>query len=92
MRVFLRLGKLLALLFWALVLVNLFASFAKPFGLLLHVAGALVLLMHGLELRLFKARLENRPRLWLEFLQVLVFGIFHLYGQPAVTTVPARDA
>jgi putative membrane protein len=90
MRVFLRLGKLLALLFWALVLVNLFASFAKPFGLLLQAAGALILLIHGLELLLFKARLENRPRLWLERLQVLLFGVFHLLGLPP-TALPEAE-
>lgn len=92
MRVFLRLGKLLALLFWALVLVNLLASFAQPFGLLLHLAGALVLLMHGLELLLFKARLAQRPRPWLERLQVLLFGAFHLFGLPPVTLAEVDHA
>ena len=90
MRIFLRLGKVLALLFWALVLVNLLANFAKPFGMLLHVAGASVLLIHGLELLLFKTRLTNRPRLWLERLQVLVFGVFHLLGLPPVVVSEAE--
>ena len=90
MRVFLRLGKLLALLFWALLLVNLLVSFAKPFGVLLHLAGALVLLLHGLEFLLFKARLAQRPRLWLELLQVLLFGAFHLLGLPPVAVSEAE--
>lgn len=92
MRVFLRLGKLLALLFWALVVINLLASFAKPFGVLLHLAGASVLLIHGFELLLFKARLEQRPRPWLERLQVLLFGAFHLFGLPPVTLSEVEHA
>ena len=92
MRVMLRLGKLLALLFWALVLINLLVNFAKPFDLFLHVAGASVLLIHGLELLLFKARLELRPRPWLERLQVLLFGAFHLFGLPPVTLSEAEHA
>lgn len=92
MRVFLRLGKLLALLFWALVLVSFFASFAKPFAELLHLAGALVLLIHALELVLFNARLAQRPRLGLERLQVMLFGIFHLFGLPSVTMSEAEHA
>lgn len=92
MRVFLRLGKLLALLFWALVLVNLLASFTQLFGLLLHVVGALVLLIHGLELLLFKARLVQRPRRGLESLQVLLFGVFHLFGLPLVPLAEVEHA
>ncbi len=80
MRVFLLVGKLVTLLFWALVVVNLFAGFAKPFGLLLQVTGALVLVAHALELLLFKSRLQHRPRPWLDRLQVMLFGVFHLYG------------
>ena len=92
MRVFLRLGKLLALLFWALVLVNLLVNFAKPFGVLLHLAGALVLLIHGFELLLFKVRLAQRPRPWWERLQVLLFGVFHLFGLPTVTLAEVDHA
>jgi putative membrane protein len=92
MRVFLLLGKLLTLLFWALVLMNLFASFAKPFGLLLHATGALVLLAHALELLLFKSRLQNRPKPCLEGLQVMLFGMFHLYGLAPVVVTESEHA
>jgi putative membrane protein len=92
MRAFLRLGKLLALLFWALVLVNLLDSFTQPFALLLHVAGALVLLIHGLELLLFKARLQQRPQPGLERLQVLLFGVFHVFGLPPLTQAEVEHA
>jgi putative membrane protein len=92
MRVFLLLGKLLTLLFWVLVLLNLFVGFAKPFGLLLQVAGALVLLAHALELLLFKSRLQHRPKPWLDRLQVMLFGIFHLYGLAPVVTSEIEHA
>lgn len=88
MRVFLRVGKLITLLFWALVLVSWFAGFAKPFGLLLQVTGALVLLAHALELLVFKSRLQHRPKPWLDRLQVMLFGVFHLYAlAPAAAEV-----
>lgn len=92
MQLFLRIGKVLALLFWTLILVSLLVSFAQPFGLFLHVAGVVVLLVHGVELLLFKARLEQRPRLWLERLQVLLFGAFHVFGLPPVTQLEAEHA
>jgi putative membrane protein len=92
MRVFLLLGKLLTLLFWVLVLVNLFANFAKPFGLLLQVAGALVLLAHALELLLFKSRLQPRPKPWLDCLQVMLFGMFHLHGLAPVVVSESEHA
>lgn len=78
MTVFLGLGKVAALLFWPLVLANLIDPFANPFGLLLNAAGAVLFFIHLLELAWFGVRLKGRPRVALECLQVLVFGIFHL--------------
>lgn len=92
MRIFLLVGKVLTLLFWLLVLVNLFAGFAKPFGLLLQTTGALVLVAHALELLLFKSRLQHRPKPWLDRLQVMVFGMFHLYGLAPVAAVEVEHA
>jgi putative membrane protein len=92
MRVFLRLGKLLTLLFWALLLVNQLVGFTQPFALLLQVTGGVVLLAHALELRLFKSRLHNRPKPWLDRLQVMLFGVFHLYGLAPVAAVEVEHA
>lgn len=92
MRIFLLVGKVLTLLFWLLVLVNLFAGFAKPVGLLLQATGALVLVAHALELLLFKSRLQHRPKPWLDRLQVMVFGMFHLYGLAPVAAVAVEHA
>ncbi|WP_137886723.1 DUF1145 domain-containing protein [Pseudomonas sp. 2FE] len=86
MKVFLRLGKVVAGLFWLVVLVNLLSPFAKPFDLLLYVLGGVILLAHVAELTLFNYRLQGRPQPGLDRLQVLLFGVFHLLGlpQPAV--------
>jgi putative membrane protein len=92
MRVFLLLGKLITLLFWLLVLINQLVSFSQPFALLLQVTGALVLLAHALELVWFKSRFRNRPRPWLDRLQVLLFGVFHLYGLAPAVAVEVEHA
>lgn len=93
MTIFLGLGKVLAALFWGVLLANLFDPFAQPFSLLLHVLGGFILLIHGAELLLFKNRLNGCPRPWQERAQVMFFGIFHVMGLPqlqpqAVLEVP----
>jgi putative membrane protein len=91
MTTFLGLGKVLAALFWGVLLANLFDPFAQPFSQLLHVLGGLILLIHGTELLLFKSRLNGCPRPWRERAQVMLFGIFHVLGLPqpqAVLEVP----
>ncbi|CAD5109225.1 DUF1145 domain-containing protein [Zestomonas carbonaria] len=80
MKIFLGMGKALALLFWLVVLANLLKPFAQPFAGLLHLAGGSLLLLHVLELMLFGARLNGG----LERLQVLAFGILHLFAQPRI--------
>lgn len=92
MRVFLLLGKLVTLLFWALVLGSLFVGLAKPFALFLQVTGALVFVVHVLELLLFKSRFQNRPNPWLDRLQVMLFGVFHLYGFAPAAVVEVEHA
>ncbi|MGH8436870.1 MAG: DUF1145 domain-containing protein [Pseudomonas sp.] len=82
MKLFLVLGKVVAALFWLVVLVDLLSPFAKPFDLLLYVAGGLMLLTHLIELSLFNYRFQDRPQPWLDRLQVLLFGVFHLLGLP----------
>lgn len=88
MKTFLNVGKVLAALFWGVVLANLLQPFAQPFALLLHIAGASVLLIHGLELWVFGARLSACAKPAQERLQVMLFGIFHLLGLPADVAQP----
>jgi putative membrane protein len=86
MKALLGLGKLIALLFWLAVLANLIQPFAHPFALLLNAAGALILLIHILEVLALRKRLQGRPHPGLDRLQILLFGVFHFatLPQPAV--------
>ncbi len=66
MKALLGLGKLIALLFWLAVLANLIQPFAHPFALLLNAAGALILLIHILEVLALRKRLQGaRIRAWI---------------------------
>ena len=82
MKKLLVLGKVLAAFFWGVVLANLLQPFAQPFALLLYIAGALALLIHGLELWVFNKQLAGARKPGQERAQVLLFGIFHLLTLP----------
>jgi len=88
MKTFLNVGKVLTALFWGVVLANLLQPFAQPFALLLYIAGASILLIHGLELWVFGARIGACAKPAQERLQVMFFGIFHLLGLPADVAQP----
>ncbi|MCY1531144.1 hypothetical protein D9M68_663620 [compost metagenome] len=82
MKMLFGLGKALSALFWGVVLANLIDPFAQPFALLLYLAGALLLLIHGVELLLFHDRLDGRAQPSWERAQIMLFGIFHLLSLP----------
>lgn len=82
MKVFWGLGRLLTLLFWLVVLVNLVVPFVHPLHLLVNVAGTFLLVLHLLELLLFRASFRGRPAPGRDRLRVLLFGIFHLQTLP----------
>lgn len=82
MKVFWGLGRLLTLLFWLVVVVNLIMPFVHPLHLLVHLAGALLLAVHLLELLLFRASFRGRPFPGRDRLRVLLFGLFHLQTLP----------
>ncbi|MBT2339570.1 MULTISPECIES: DUF1145 domain-containing protein [Pseudomonas] len=82
MKVFWGLGRLLTVVFWLVVLVNLIMPFVHPLHLLVNLAGALLLVVHLLELLLFRAPLRGRPAPGRDRLKVLLFGIFHLQTVP----------
>lgn len=88
MKTFLNVGKVLTALFWGVVLANLLQPFAQPFALLLYIAGALILLIHGLELWVFGARIGACAKPAQARFQVMLFGIFHLLGLPADVAPP----
>jgi putative membrane protein len=82
------LGKAIVLAFWLVLLVNLAQPFAAPFALLLNLCGVLFLVAHLIEVLVFRARLQGRPKPWSDRLQIMLFGVFHLLAlRPAK---PAR--
>ena len=87
MKVFWGLGKLLTLLFWGVVVVNLITPLINPFHLLVNLAGSLLLLTHVLELLLFNGSVKTRAHPWRDRLQILLVGMFHVRGLSAPATV-----
>jgi putative membrane protein len=81
MKVFWGLGRLLTLLLWCVVVLNLLMPFVHPLHLLVNLAGGLLLALHVLEL-LF-SRLEGRANPWRDRLLILLLGVFHLQTIPA---------
>ena len=83
MKVFWGLGRLLTLLFWCVVVVNLLLPFVHPLHLLVNLAGALLLLIHLLEVLLCNRNLKGRAHPWRDRGRILLFGVFHLQTIPA---------
>lgn len=83
MRYLLWAGKLGLMLFWLALLNTWMAPIAKPFGLLLGGLSVAILLAHLLNIALLDRQLQGR-NVWLERLQLLVFGAFQ---QPRMRVV-----
>lgn len=92
MKLFWRLGKLLTLLFWLVVVVNLVSPLINPFDLLINLAGSLLLLTHVFELLLFNGCLKGRPHPWRDRLLILLVGIFHLQTLPVSSSEDLHHA
>ena len=78
MKVLWGLGKVLTLMFWVVVVINVFNPLINPFDVLVNLAGNLLLLTHLLELLLFNGSIKDRPNPWRDRLHILLVGIFHL--------------
>ena len=92
MRVLWKLGKVLTLVFWLVVVVNLVHPLVNPFAKLIDLAGSLLLLTHMLELLLFNGSLKGRAYPWHDRLQILLVGIFHLQSFSFLISKDARHA
>ncbi|GLZ87863.1 hypothetical protein Pres01_39140 [Metapseudomonas resinovorans] len=92
MRLFMGLGKVVALLFWLVVIANVASPFTKPFDMLLNGAGILLIVVHLFEIMLFNSLLRGRANPWLDRLQLLLFGVFHLLTIPRHRGKEARHA
>ena len=86
------LGKLLTLLFWLVVLVNLLMPFVHPLHLLVNLAGGLLAVLHLLEVCSAIRSLRGRAHPWRDRLKILFFGVFHLQTIPAPTAPKASHA
>ena len=82
MKVLWGLGKLLTLLFWVVVAINVFKPLSNPFDLLINLAGSLLFLTHLLELLLFNSSPQGRPHPWRDRLYILLVGILHVQTLP----------
>lgn len=92
MKVIWGLGKLLTLLFWAVVLVNLLMPFIYPLHLLTSLAGGVLAILHLLEALLCNRTLRGRAHPWRDRLKIVIFGVFHLQTIPATTAPKASHA
>jgi putative membrane protein len=92
MKVIWGLGKLLTLVFWLVVLVNLLSPFIYPLHLLVNLAGCLLAGLHLLEAVFCFRTLRGRAHPWLDRLKILFFGVFHLQTIPAPTAPKASHA
>lgn len=79
MKALLIVGKALALAFWLVFGAALAKRFGAPFEQLVYLLAAFLSLLHGAQLWLFSGLLSGRACPWLDRVQVLLFGIFHLY-------------
>ncbi|CAI8855478.1 putative membrane protein [Pseudomonas sp. IT-P12] len=86
------LGKLLTLLFWAVVLVNLMTPFVYPLHLLVSLAGGLLAVLHLLEAVFCFRSLRGRAHPWRDRLKIVLFGVFHLQTLPAPAEPKASHA
>ena len=92
MKGFLILGKCLTLVFWWVVLLNLFMPMLKPFHALINLAGATLLVMHLLEIIACGKRLRTRSHPWFDRLQILLTGIFHIQTLSDSPSIEATHA
>lgn len=86
-------GKAVSLAFWLVSLSTLAGWLASPFAQLLQLLAASLALLNALQLWLFSSLLAGTGKRWGDRLQVLLFGIFHLYAlQPAQSEPVSTDA
>ncbi|MBD1554214.1 DUF1145 domain-containing protein [Pseudomonas typographi] len=80
--------KVLMLVFWWVVLVNLFMPMVWPFRAWVNLAGAAMLVLHVLELFAFNGHLRDRSHRNIDRMQVLLLGVFHIQSVPAPISRP----
>ncbi|MDH2199153.1 DUF1145 domain-containing protein [Ectopseudomonas oleovorans] len=79
MKALLRMGKALALIFWLVFGAALSKRLEAPFEQLVYLLAGFLAFLHVAQLWLFSSLVAARANPWLDRVQVLLFGIFHLY-------------
>ncbi len=72
--------KLLVIIFWLVVLINIAIPFPSPFYLLLVVSGVLSLIAHIVEAVIFSVKNKFQDNMASHIALILVFGGFYLWG------------
>ena len=80
MNALLRMGKALTLIFWLVFVAALTKRIGAPFEQLVYLLAGCLALLHVAQLWLFSSLVSARGNPWLERVQILMFGIFHLYS------------
>ncbi|WP_286787704.1 MULTISPECIES: DUF1145 domain-containing protein [unclassified Pseudomonas] len=75
-------GKFLSLLFWLVVITNVFQPFAFPFEALLNLAGVVLFCLRVLEVLMLNRQLRQSSYPWRNRLWIVLFGVFHWYRLP----------
>lgn len=83
MKVLWGLGKCAGLVFWLVAVINLLQPFTDPIHLAVNLVASVLLLVHLLEVLVFNRTLKTRAHPWVDRLQVLLFGIFHIKSMEA---------
>ncbi|WP_434680166.1 DUF1145 domain-containing protein [Pseudomonas sp. R1-18] len=85
MKLFWGAGKILMVAFWLVVLTGSVIDVPRPFGIMINLAGILILLTHLVELILFNGSLRGRRHPWRDRGKIILFGVFHIQsiGRPA---------
>ena len=92
MKALLMVGKALALAFWLVFAAALAKRLGTPFEQLVYLLAGFLALLHAAQLWLFSGLLSGRASPWLDRVQVLLFGIFHLYplkAEQRSSSIPA---
>ncbi len=72
--------RFLVVLFWIVVIVNVFMPFPSPFYLMFIIFGALSAVAHMVEALVFTLKNRAKDNMFNHVVQIMIFGGFYLWG------------
>ncbi len=72
--------KFLVVLFWIVVVMNVFMPLPSPFYFMFIIFGVLSAVAHIVEALVFKLKNKTQDNMLLHIVKILVFGGFYLWG------------